>query len=100
MVEKPIIKSNTDQTAQGSIQDFVEKSSETTNSDIRKLNEAASLRSVYTIKESALEDTSTILALDEVIPNTRSDLMMGVEDKVYLRNAIVPFELLIEAKDR
>ena len=66
---------------------------------LRKLDNG-STRSVLTLKESQYEDNSSdILAFDELIPNTRENVLSGVDKTSYLKHSVIPFELIKNAKN-
>lgn len=57
-------------------------------------------RSLNTLKESQTDDNmSEILAFDELIPNTRVDLLDGIEEKHFLRNSVIPLSIITDAKE-
>ncbi len=85
---------------------LTEKSGMTATSDVKRLlhTDNASTRSLTTQRETNLDENNTksemILALDELIPNTRSDILDSIETKPYLRNTAVSVMLLDEARNK
>jgi hypothetical protein len=85
---------------------LTEKSGMTATSDVKRLlhTDNASTRSLTTQRETNLDENNTksemILALDELIPNTRSDILDSIETKPYLRNTAVSVLLLDEARNK
>ncbi len=87
---------------------LTEKSGMTVNSDVKRLlhntTDNASTRSLITQKDTNLDENNTrsemIFALDELIPNTRTDIMDIVDTKSYLRFTAVRLSLLDEARNK
>ena len=99
IIERPPVQVNIDSETDIIAKDLSDKSDAATTVGTRFIDVVETTRSLLTMNQSQGEGVTDIMGFDEVIANTKDNLLDGIEDKVYLRTAVLPLEMLQEARN-